>query len=146
MVTRTRNPDTGVEQDFDNYAAAVYLAKLLAGELGAGTASGMIRALPVRRASVISKTTAVTIGAGGTNDTVLAKVIVLATLTGTCVITGLADSDGTAQSITIPAGAASVGSWDMGDVPNVAGPLTVTCSNASDDNLVVIVWYALPAS
>ena len=92
--------------------------------------------------SVISKTTAATIGGGVANDTYLKRIIVLAALTGTCVVTGFADSDGAAQSFTIPA--AFVGERNFGGAKNSAGALTVTCSNASDDNLVLVEWW--PAS
>jgi len=92
--------------------------------------------------SVISKTTAATIGGGVANDTYLKRVIVLAALTGTCVFTGFADSDGAAQSFTIPA--AFVGERNFGGARNSAGAITVTCSNASDDNLVLVEWW--PAS
>jgi len=92
--------------------------------------------------AVISKTTAATIGGGVANDTYLKRVIVLAALTGTCVIAGFADSDGAAQSFTIPA--AFVGERNFGGAKNSAGALTVTCSNAADDNLVLVEWW--PAS
>jgi len=92
--------------------------------------------------SVISKTTAATIGGGVANDTYLKRIIVLAALTGTCVVTGFADSDGAAQSFTIPA--TFVGERNFGGAKNSAGALTVTCSNASDDNLVLVEWW--PAS
>lgn len=92
--------------------------------------------------AVISKTTAVTIGGGVANDAYLKRVIVLAALTGTCVITGFSDSDGAAQSFTIPA--AFVGERNFGGAKNSAGALTITCSNASDDNLVLVEWW--PAS
>lgn len=92
--------------------------------------------------SVISKTTAATIGGGVANDTYLKRVIVLAALTASCVFTGFADSDGTAQSFTIPA--AFVGERNFGGAKNSAGALTVTCSNAADDNLVLVEWW--PAS
>lgn len=90
--------------------------------------------------AVISKTSAVTIGGGVASDTYLKRVIVLAALTGTCVFTGFADSDGTAQSFTLPA--AFVGERNFGGAKNSAGPLTVTCSNALDDNLVLVEWWA----
>ena len=92
--------------------------------------------------SVISKTTAATIGGGVANDTYLKRIIVLAALTGTCVVTGFADSDGAAQSFTIKA--AFVGERNFGGAKNSEGALTVTCSNASDDNLVLVEWW--PAS
>lgn len=89
--------------------------------------------------SVISKTTAVTIGGGVANDTHLMGLQITAALTGTCVITGFADSDGTAQSITFPA-ATPAGFIDFKGAINSAGALTVTCSNAGDDNLVSVMW------
>ena len=89
-------------------------------------------------ASVISKTTAVTLGGGVANDTKLVGLMITTALTGTCVIAGLADSDGTAQSITLPVG--SVGEKNFYRAKNVAGALTVTCSNVADDNLVVVLW------
>lgn len=97
--------------------------------------------LPVRQecnVSIISKTTAVTIGAGAANDTHLMGLLIHTALTGTCAITGFADSDGTAQTYTLPAG--SVGFKDFLGAINSAGALTITCSNASDDNLVAVLW------
>lgn len=97
--------------------------------------------LPVRQEcnlSIISKTTAVTIGAGAANDTHLMGLLIHTALTGTCAITGFADSDGTAQTYTLPAG--SVGFKDFLGAINSAGALTITCSNASDDNLVAVLW------
>jgi len=96
----------------------------------------------VANLAVISKTTAVTIGGGVANDTYLKRIIVLAALNGICVVTGFADSDGAAQSFTIPA--AFVGERNFGGAKNSAGALTVTCSNAADDNLVLVEWW--PAS
>ena len=97
--------------------------------------------LPVRQEcnlSIISKTTAVTIWGGSANDTHLMGLLIHTALTGTCAITGFADSDGAAQTYTLPAG--SVGFKDfLGDL-NSAGALTITCSNASDDNLVAVLW------
>lgn len=89
--------------------------------------------------SVISKTTAVTIGGGVANDTHLVGLFLTAALTGTCVITGFADSDGAAQSITLPA-ATAAGFKDFRGVLNGAGALTFTCSNAGDDNIVSVFW------
>lgn len=97
--------------------------------------------IPVRQEcnlSIISKTTAVTIGAGAANDTHLMGLMIHTALTGTCAITGFADSDGTAQTYTLPAG--SVGYKDFLGALNSAGALTITCSNASDDNLVAVLW------
>lgn len=92
--------------------------------------------------AVISKTTTVTIGGGATGDTHLIGLVVTAALTGTCVITGFADSDGAAQSITLPA-LTTAGFKDFYGAVNVAGPLTFTCSNAADDNLVSVLWAAV---
>lgn len=100
--------------------------------------------IPVRQEcnlSIISKTTAVTIGAGAAADTHLMGLLIHTALTGTCAITGFADSDGTAQTYTLPAG--SVGFKDFLGAINSAGALTITCSNASDDNLVAVLWRAV---
>lgn len=97
--------------------------------------------VPVRQEcnlSIISKTTAVTIGGGAANDTHLMGLLIHTALTGTCAITGFADSDGTAQTYTLPVG--SVGYKDFLGAKNSAGALTITCSNASDDNLVAVLW------
>jgi len=94
-----------------------------------------------RNLRVVSKTTAVTIGGGAANDTVLVGLVITAALTGTCAVTGFADSDGTAQTITLPA-ATTAGFKDFGNCLNSAGALTVTCSNASDDNLVSVIYRA----
>lgn len=88
--------------------------------------------------TIISKTTAVTIGGGVANDTHLMGIQILAALTGTCVITGFGDSDNVAQSFTIPA--ASTGFKDFFGISNSIGALTITCSNAADDNLVLVMW------
>lgn len=89
-------------------------------------------------ASIISKTTAVTLGGGVASDTHLMGIMIHTALTGTCAITGFADSDGVAQTYTLPAG--SVGYKDFLGAINSAGALTITCSNASDDNLVMVLW------
>lgn len=97
--------------------------------------------MPVRQecnVSIISKTTAVTIGGGAAGDTHLMGLLIHTALTGTCAIAGFADSDGTAQTYTLPAG--SVGFKDFLGAINSAGALTITCSNASDDNLVAVLW------
>mgnify|MGYP003393050519 CR=1 FL=1 len=114
----------------------------LAGERNIGTANDYMLTRDGVNLSVISKITAVTIGAGTANDTRLAGITVVAALTGTCVITGFADSDGAAQSITLPA-ATAAGFKDFGGSVNSAGALTVTCANASDDNLVLVHWSAV---
>lgn len=88
--------------------------------------------------SIIGKTTAVTIGGGAANDTHLIGLHITAALTGTCVITGFADSDGTATSLTLPVG--SVGFKDFFGAINSASALTITCSNVADDNLVAALW------
>lgn len=116
-----------------------YLSSLIAGERLSGSASGSY--LVVRQEcnlSIISKTTAVTIGAGAAADTHLMGILIHTALTGTCVIAGFADSDGAAQSYTLPVG--SVGYKEFLGAINSAGALTVTCSNAADDNLVAVYW------
>ena len=93
---------------------------------------------PTCKLSVISKTTAVTIGPSAANTVHLVGLHITTALTGTCVITGFAASDGTAQSITLPIG--SVGFKDFRGAINSAGALTVTCSTAGDDNFVSVLW------
>jgi len=95
-------------------------------------------ALPECNASVISKTTAVTLSSGS-NTAALLGVLVTAALTGTCVIAGFADSDGTAQSITLPA-ATPAAFYNFAGAVNAAGDLTFTCSTAGDDNKVTALW------
>lgn len=112
---------------------------LFAGEELTGSAVNSVqRVVQACNLSIISKTTAVTIGGGAANDTRLMGLLIHTALTGTCVITGFADSDGTAQSYTLPVG--SVGFRDFLGALNSAGALTITCSNASDDNLVAVFW------
>ncbi len=89
--------------------------------------------------SVISKQTAVTIGGGVANDTHLMGLQITAALTGTCVIAGFADSDDAATSITLPA-ATPAGFIDFKGAINAAGALTVTASNAGDDDLISVLW------
>lgn len=89
-------------------------------------------------ASIISKTTAVTIGGGVAGDTHLMGLLIHTALEGTCAITGFADSDGAAQTYTLPAG--SVGYKDFLGAINSAGALTITCSTANDDNRVMVLW------
>lgn len=130
---------TAVTADADGLKAT--LGTAIAGERN--TSSAAASYLVVRQEanlSIISKTTAVTIGAGAANDTHLMGLMISAALTGTCAITGFADSDGTAQTYTLPA--ASVGFKDFFGAINSAGALTITCSNASDDNLVAVLWRA----
>lgn len=89
-------------------------------------------------ASIISKATAVTIGGGVANDTHLMGLLIHTALTGTCAITGFPDTDGAAQTYTLPVG--SVGYKDFLGALNTAGALTITCPNAADDNLVMVLW------
>ena len=130
-------PTTGVLDANSNVGTT--LATTLAGERNASSATDSYVAVRQEaNASIISKTTAVTIGGGVANDTHLMGLMIHTALTGTCAITGFADSDGVAQTYTLPAG--SVGYKDFLGAINSAGALTITCSNASDDNLVMVLW------
>lgn len=100
--------------------------------------------LPGKNLSVVSKTTAVTIGGGVAGDTKLFGLVITNPLVGTCVISGFQDSDGNAQSITLPA-ATPAGFKDFKGSINQAGALTITCSNAGDDNFVSAVWLPVKA-
>jgi len=112
---------------------------LLAGERNVDSATNSYNVVRDEvNLSVISKTTAVTIGGGVVGDTHLVGILISTALTGTCAIAGFADSDGTAQTYTLPAG--SVGYKEFKGAINSAGALTVTCSNVADDNLVAVLW------
>lgn len=131
-------PTTGVLDANSNVGTT--LATTLAGERLANQSTNSY--LAVRNeanVSIISKTAAVTIGGGLAGDTHLLGLHIAAALTGTCVLTGFGDSDGTAQSYTLPA-ATPAGYKDFLGAKNSAGALTITCSNASDDNLVMVLW------
>jgi hypothetical protein len=93
---------------------------------------------PKTSATVISTTSAVALGGSSTaNDRRLHALHIYPALTGTCVVAGF--NDGTsAQSYTFPA--ASTGSFNFYGAVNSAGALTVTCSNAADDNKVIAIW------
>ena len=125
--------------DTTNNANKVTLATTMAGErLQSSATDSYVAVRQEANASIISKTTAVTIGGGVANDTHLMGLMIHTALTGTCAITGFADSDGIAQTYTLPVG--SVGYKDFLGAINSAGALTITCSNASDDNLVMVLW------
>jgi len=91
------------------------------------------------KVSIISKTTAVTIGAGAANDTFLLGILTTQALAGTCVIGGFADSDGAAQNITLPI-ATIAGFKSFIGAKNSAGALTITCATAGDDNVAIVFW------
>lgn len=120
-------------------AAHGYETGVIAGERNIDSATNSyLIARPESNLSIIGKTTAVTIGGGVANDTHLIGVHISTALTGTCVITGFADSDGTATSFTLPIG--SIGFKDFRGAINSAGALTVTCGTAGDDNFVAVLW------
>lgn len=127
-------------QAFTSGAAHTLEQGLIAGERNVDSLTGSHLVIKDRcNLSIISKTTVVTIGAGAANDTYLLGIEIVAALTGTLVITGFADSDGAAQSYTYPAG--SVGFKDWKGAINSAGAITMTASNAADDNLVRVMWW-----
>jgi hypothetical protein len=117
----------------------VALGTLIAGERQQGSAT--LSYLVVRQeanATVISTTGAVTLGGGAANDTHLLGLQIHTALTGTCVVAGFQDEALGAKSYTFPA--ASVGFKDFFGAINAAGALTVTCSNAADDDRVIALW------
>ena len=82
----------------------VFLPDGLAGERLLSQPTKSYTAVRVEaKVAIISKTTAVTIGGGAANDTHLIAILITKALTGTCVVTGFADSDGSAKSLTFPA-------------------------------------------
>lgn len=103
---------------------------------------GALRTTGLAKATIISKQTAVTIGGGAANDTVLSGILIVKALTGTCVITGFSDSDGAAKTITLPA-ATPAGFINFDGAVNDAGALTITCSNAGDDDNVIVKSLAI---
>ena len=116
------------------------LAGLLAGERRQDSATESYLAVRQEcRGTIISATSAVTIGGGVASDTHLMGVIFTVALTGTCVIAGFVDGTGAAKSLTFPA-ATPAGQYDFKGLVNEGGALTVTCSNASDDDDVIILW------
>lgn len=132
-------PITGTSINSDHNALDTTLATTLAGERNASSATDSYVAVRQEaNASIISKTTAVTIGGGLANDTHLMGLLIHTALTGTCAIAGFADSDGVAQTYTLPIG--SVGYKDFLGAINSAGALTITCSTAGDDNFVMVLW------
>jgi hypothetical protein len=111
----------------------------LAGErLPSSASDSYLAAVPECKVRIIGATTAVTIGGGVANDTLLLSIHSHTALTGTCVIAGFLDEAGVAANYTIPA--ATVGRIDFDGAINEAGALTVTCSNVADD-LKVMVRY-----
>ena len=116
------------------------LGGLLAGERRQDSATESYVAVRQEcKGTIISATTAVTIGGGVANDTHLMGVMFMVALTGTCVITGFVDGTGAAKSLTFPA-ATPAGHWDFKGLLNEGGALTVTCSNAAEDDDVLILW------
>lgn len=125
--------------DLTNEACRSTQATLLAGERIATSASKSYMAVRNEaNVSIVSKTSAVTIGGGVANDTHLLGVHLATSLTGSCLLTGFADSDGTAQTYTIATG--STGLKDFFAALNSAGALTITCWHSSDDNIPMVLW------
>lgn len=125
--------------DLTNDACRSTQATLLAGERIATSASKSYMAVRNEaNVSIISKTSAVTIGGGVANDTHLLGLHIATALTGSCALTGFADSDGTAQTYTVAT--ASTGYKEFLGALNSAGAFTITCYHASDDNLVMVLW------
>lgn len=140
-------PGDGTADNPTRYYPLIKIKEYLATSAGERLASSATNSYVAVRneanVAVISKTTAVTINTGVVGDTHLMGLFVTQALTGTCVITGFSDSDGVAQSITLPA-ATTAGFKDFLGALNSAGPLTITCSNVADDNVVTVFWK--PAS
>ena len=93
-------------------------------------------------ATIIGKEGGVTIGGGAADDTKLVGIVITKALTGTLVITGFEDSDGTATNFTFPA-ATAAGAINFGGIVNSAGALTVTYTNVSDRDNVIVQWIAV---
>jgi hypothetical protein len=138
-ITLDQGDGTHKKWGGDGDAAKVTQSTLIAGErLQDQPTKSYLAVRTEANAAIIGKTTAVTIGGGSASDTHLLGIHISTALTGTCVLAGFADSDGVATNYTLPVG--SVGFKDFLGILNTAGALTVTCSNASDDNLVMVLW------
>lgn len=125
--------------DLTNNACRTTLATTIAGERNAASATSAYMAVRNEaNVAIVSKTTAVTIGGGVANDTHLLGLRIATNLTGSCFLTGFADSDGTAQTYTIAT--ASTGDKEFLGALNSAGAFTITCWSSSDDNLVMVLW------
>lgn len=112
---------------------------LLAGERLQGSATNSY--LVVRQeatATIITGTTAVTLGGGMPGDTHLMMLHIHTALTGTCVIEGFRDPAGNAETYILPA--ATIGKIDFMGAINYSGALAVTCSNAGDNKKVIAMW------
>lgn len=108
----------------------------IAGEPGSGK---LLEIAAPARATIISTTSAVTIGGGVASDTLLRRIIIGTALAGTLTITGFQDETGAAKSLVLPI-ATPAGSYEFGDVLNEKGALTITLSSATDDDDVMVIW------
>ena len=123
----------------DDTAGDVGLRNQMAGERLVDQPLKSYQAVRVEaNATIISAVAAQTIGGGVASDTHLIGIHIAKALTGTCVITGFADNTATAKSFTLPIG--SVGLKEFFGALNTAGALTVTCADAADDDLVMVLW------
>jgi len=98
------------------------------------------------RATIIDGTNAVPINQGVANDTRLLGIVFHTALTGTCVIAGFKKRAGSVDAsgtITFPA-SSPAGYRDLRGIVNEDGPLTITCSNAGDDEKVIVLWTPNP--
>lgn len=87
---------------------------------------------------LLGVTTAVSIGAGGTDDTHLQRIVILANATAvTATIAGFPDQAGAAASVVLTGSTTVDTSYYFGGARNLQGPLTVTASVASK---VLVFW------
>jgi len=100
------------------------------------------------RATIIDGTAAVTINSGVALDTRLLGILVLDTLTGTCATSAAfykrtRFGQDIQAAITLPASSVA-GFFDMRGAVNEVAGLTVTCSDAADDEKVIVLWAPNP--
>lgn len=136
MMSVTRSSDGQARGITD--AEHIGISRLAGERLPSSASDSFLAAVPECKVRIIGATTAVTIGGGAANDTLLLSIHIHTALTGTCVIAGFFDEAGVAANYTIPA--STVGRIDFDGAINEAGALTVTCSNVADD-LKVMVRY-----
>lgn len=97
------------------------------------------RAYPKANAAIITGQSAVTVGAGAANDTMLMGLAVANTLTGNVAITGFANGSGAATTWT--GTTLTKGFYDFKGAVNSAGALTMTCATTADSAKVMALWF-----
>lgn len=125
--------------DLTNNACRTTEATTLAGERNpTSSTDSYVVTRQEATATIITGTTAVTLGGGVAGDTHPMLLHIHTALTGTCVIDGFRDPGGSADTYILPVG--TIGSIPLLGAINSAGALVITCSNAGDNKKVLALW------